>query len=104
MINPMTEAEAKKRLCPFNPSPQAAKGMFPWKGSECMAWQTFLVERKTFVADDPCATREPDRPSVVPADWEFDPYKEGFDDPAEWVEPYDQAKARQEGYCGMITG
>lgn len=71
-------------------------------GSQCMMWTWLDNPDLKFIrlSKDQFATIEPERPSGVPATWEWSPYDRD-DGPAGWMEPAEAAAARRRGVCGL---
>lgn len=70
--------------------------------SACAMWRIeYSPSRRLRMAVDTKATSQPDRPGDVPPSWIFSPYDPEEGDPAGWVEPEDEQKARRQGYCGL---
>lgn len=58
--------------------------------------------RKHHSPIDKLASTEPERPSNVPATWQWFAAGEKYDE-ALWEEPQSEADKRRRGYCGLIT-
>lgn len=88
-------SRAAEMLCPV----QAGNSC---DGDRCMAWRwRFALTLSSFVAEDPAATEEPNRPQHIPASWAWSPYDEAEGEPASWTQPEAEAQEERLGYCGM---
>ena len=115
----MTEAKAKTKWCPMvrvgvMPGAGGPAGIndpetnFSGKciGSECALWQwQEPVQRHVHMADaaDRTAQTDPGRRPGTPASWTFIPYDPDDGEPAQWVEPENEAQLRTAGYCGLVA-
>ena len=97
----VTEKEAVQLLCPHLNDQAFYSPYLGCRGSACMMWRwdAHCHRRTYYVAGDARATKEPERPVEVPANWEWMPSVNR--DPACWIEPMVEAQSRWRGYCGL---
>jgi len=96
----LTEEEAKDKLCPmsFN-HPESTLKCY---GSKCMWWRVaYHPERRKQRAPAFDLVAEPKRPKTVPGSWHWVPHFGDDSQIAGWEEPWEEAKKRRKGYCGM---
>lgn len=119
----MTESEARTKWCPLarrhafegvassagncpEIAPERRNDYAPCVGSDCMAWRWHRMPplRRRRCPNRSAQTEEyaGQRP-VEAAGWEFVPYNaHGEGEPAYWLEPEAQCRARGSGYCGAF--
>lgn len=115
-VGAFTVKDAPQRWCPLTRAPLSAHsaggamnrfddGNFTSAatcvGPQCALWRPIdLPRRRSFLAHDAMATDEPKRPDVVPPTWEWCGFDPGDREPAQWIEPENEAMQRVRGYCG----
>ena len=114
----LTEAEAKKKNCPFAPlgiiaSAQCGEVPALWESwcgctaSKCMAWRwkdmhVVQLVRHPKTQKEARQSAEPERPADLPSTWGWcgDAWEcDGEDN--YWCEPASDAALRRRGYCGL---
>lgn len=71
-------------------------------GDKCAAWRwAEKPDRRSREADNPHLLTEQYRPTLIPASWVFVPYNVARGEPAKWMEPDGEVRARRNGFCGL---
>ncbi len=110
----LTEAEAKKKWCPYARGSAGENRAFKTDAdappadcsciaSLCMAWRWGEIEPKrktTHHKNRAASTAHSWRPADVPVSWQWVPYD--GETRAHWLEPEAEAKARRRGHCGAF--
>lgn len=93
-------------ICPFLSGPRLET--VKCIGDACACWRIAppispeTGAQRFYIANNLSARREKDagpKPSIVPSSWEFIPYSD--ENAARWIEPAEEARRRQVGYCGV---
>lgn len=99
-----TPTEAAHVSCPMG---YADGHEISCRGERCAAWRwapaTYPDDgaRQVILATNPLARRPEEAGNDGPAGWEFRPAAPAIDEPAQWVEPANNAAKRRKGYCGI---